>query len=242
MKKQILWLIIIIAFSSKSYAQTRIMMKKEGGVYTVPCEVNGLPLKFIFDTGASNVTISLTEALFMIKNGYLSKDNIYGSSYAQLANGELTENTEILLLEIKIADLTLYNVRASIIHESNAPLLLGQTAIEKFGKIQLDGNELTILTKGSNSYDYSKSGTTNNSNSKLKITSIKESPFSRTFTGIQAVFNYSPIFEKPDMANSRQIGKAESNSVVILEKYNEKYYKVKSGNTVGYLWAGWFKN
>jgi hypothetical protein len=44
------------------------------------------------------------------------------------------------------------------------------------------------------------------------------------------------------MANSRQIGKAESNSVVILEKYNEKYYKVKSGNTVGYLWAGWFKN
>ena len=51
-------------------AQTIVEMSKEGGVYTVPCKVNGLPLKFIFDTGASDVSISLTEAIFMLKNGY----------------------------------------------------------------------------------------------------------------------------------------------------------------------------
>ena len=241
MKKQILLIFLLVTFSSSVFAQTKIMMQKEGGVYTVPCKVNGLQLKFIFDTGASNVTISLTEALFMIKNGYLSKDDIYGSSYAQLANGDITENTEILLREIVIADLKLYNVRASIVHELGAPLLLGQTAIAKLGKIQLDGNELTVMTQGSNSYDYSNSYATNNSNTQSKITYPSDSPYNKNFTGTQAVFTYSPILEKPGIVNSKQIGQAENNSVTILEKYNEKYYKVKSGNTVGYLWSGWFK-
>ena len=237
MKKQILWIFLLVTFSSSVFAQTKIMMQKEGGVYTIPCKVNGVQLKFIFDTGASNVTISLTEALFMIKNGYLSKDDIYGSSYAQLANGDITENTEILLREIVIADLKLYNVRASIVHELAAPLLLGQTAIAKLGKIQLDGNELTVLTQGSNSYDYSNSYATNNSYKQSKVTYQSDRPYNRNFTGTQAVYTSSPIFEKPDMVNSKQIGQAENNSVTILEKY----YKVKSGNTVGYLWSGWFK-
>lgn len=242
MKKQILWIFLLVTFSSSVFAQTKIMMQKEGGIYTVPCKVNGLSLKFIFDTGASNVTISLTEALFMIKNGHLSKDDIYGSSYAKLANGDITENTEIVLREIVVADLKLYNVRASIVHELGAPLLLGQTAIAKLGKIQLDGNELTVLTKGSNSYDYSDSYATNNSNAQTKTSYPSDSPYDKNFKGTQAVFTYSPILEKPNMVNSKSIGQAENNSVTILEKFNEKYYKVKSGNTVGYLWAGWFKN
>lgn len=241
MKKQILWLCLLVTITSSVVAQTKIIMQKEGGVYTVPCKVNGLQLKFIFDTGASNVTISLTEALFMIKNNYLSKEDIYGSSYAQLANGDITENTEILLREIVISDLKLYNVRASIVHELAAPLLLGQTAISKLGKIQLDGNELTVMTKGSSSYDYSNSYATNNSNSQSKKSYPSNSVYNKNFTGTQAVFSYSPILEKPDMVNSKPIGKAENDSVTILEKYDERYYKVKSGNTVGYLWAGWFR-
>jgi clan AA aspartic protease (TIGR02281 family) len=223
MKKQILWIYLFGAFLNSVFAQTKIIMQKEGGVYTVPCKVNGLQLKFIFDTGASNVTISLTEALFMIKHGYLSKDDIYGSSYAQLANGEYEKNTEILLREIEIGDLKLYNVRASIIHGLDAPLLLGQTAISKLGKIQIDGNVLTIMTKGNKSYDFSNSY-----------------PYESNFTEIKVVFRYAPILEKPDV-NSKQIGRVDDIYVIVLEKYNENYYKIKSGNIVGYLWAGWFK-
>jgi hypothetical protein len=43
------------------------------------------------------------------------------------------------------------------------------------------------------------------------------------------------------MINSPIINGAENNQVTIIEKVNDGYYKVKSGNTVGYLWAGWFK-
>jgi clan AA aspartic protease (TIGR02281 family) len=241
MKKQILWIFLLVTLTSSVFAQTKIMMQKEGGVYTIPCKVNGLQLKFIFDTGASDVSISLTEALFMLKNGYLSENDITGTQKYSIANGDIAEGTTILLKVIEIADLKLYNVEASIVHELGAPLLLGQTAIAKLGKIQLDGNELIVMTKGSNSYDYSNTYATNNSNTQSEINYPSDSPYSKNFTGTQAVYSYSPILEKPDMINSKTIGQAENNSVTILEKYNEKYYKVKSGNTVGYLWAGWFK-
>ena len=49
MKKQILWLFLLVVFSSSVFAQTRIIMQKEGGVYIIPCKVNGLESKFIFD-------------------------------------------------------------------------------------------------------------------------------------------------------------------------------------------------
>lgn len=242
MKKQILWIFLLANLSSSVFAQTKIMMQKEGGIYTVPCKVNGLPLKFIFDTGASDVSISLTEALFMLKNGYLKKEDIGESVYYSIANGDVAKGTKLNIKEIEFAGLKMYNIEASIIHENSAPLLLGQSVISKLGKIQLDGNELTVMTKGNNSYDYSNSYASNNSTNQPKTTYPEGSPYNRNFSGTQTVFTYSPILEKPDMVYSKQIGQAENNSVTIIEKYNEKYYKVKSGNQVGYLWTGWFKD
>jgi clan AA aspartic protease (TIGR02281 family) len=247
--KRILILLIILGFiSTNVFAQTKIIMQKEGGVYTVPCKVNGLQLKFIFDTGASDVSISLTEALFMFKNGYLSEKDITGTQKYSIANGDIAEGTTILLKEIEIADLKLYNVRASIVHELSAPLLLGQTAIAKLGKIQLDGNELVVMTQGNKHYDYSADNYKKNNinqatsdNRKATTTFANIYPYNHTFSGVQSVYTYSPILEKPDMINSPIINGAENNQVTIIEKVNDGYYKVKSGNTVGYLWAGWFK-
>lgn len=138
--------LLILFCVNLNIAQTRVLMTDEGnGVYTIPCKVNGMPLKFIFDTGASDVVISLSEAAFMLKNGFLKPDDIVGTSYSQIANGQITENTKIILREIEIKGLKLYDVTAFVMHEVSAPLLLGQSAIQKLGKIQLNGNELTIF-------------------------------------------------------------------------------------------------
>lgn len=122
-------------------------MKKEGDVSIIPCKVNGLPLSFIFDTGASDVTISLTEATFMLKNDYLTKDDIIGSENYLDASGNISEGIVINLREIEIEGLKLTNVKASIVKNLDAPLLLGQSALSKLGiiKIDLDKNQLTIL-------------------------------------------------------------------------------------------------
>jgi len=67
-------------------------------------------------------------------------------------------------------------------------------------------------------------------------------PYTKTFIGTQIVPLFSPILEKPDMFNSKQIGKALNSSVRIIEKYNNGYYKVNSEGVEGYLWVGWFEN
>jgi clan AA aspartic protease (TIGR02281 family) len=240
--KKVFIILTLVLFAFTLNAQTKISMLKEGGVYSVPCKVNGLPLKFIFDTGASDVSISLTEALFMLKNGYLKKEDIGESVYYSIANGDVAKGTKLNIKEIEFAGLKLYNIEASIVHETSAPLLLGQSVISKLGKIQLDGSELTILTKGQNSYDYFNSNV-NAEYTQMKSTFNEDPLYSKNFTGNQTVFTFSPILDKPSMgANEQQIGAAENNTVTIIEKYNGKFYKVKSGTQTGYMWAGWFKN
>ena len=125
-------------------AQERIQMRQESGVYTVPCTVNGLRLRFIFDTGASNVTISATEALFMLKNEYLTEDDFLAKGAMTLADGSIQENTVINLKEVKVGSITLENVQAVVMNNISAPLLLGQSAIAKLQPWHFDGDVLVL--------------------------------------------------------------------------------------------------
>lgn len=143
-KRFICVLLSVIFIAISGIGQVTITMEKKGDVFYIPGKINNLPLKFIFDTGASNVYISLTEALFMLKNGYLSDSDFGNTSYAQIANGAIVENTEVLLKEIEIGPVKINNVKAMVSNTLEAPLLLGQSAIQKLGPIQLDGRKLII--------------------------------------------------------------------------------------------------
>ena len=123
------------------------MKKVYSGVYEMSCSINGLPLTFIFDTGASEVTISSVEASFMLKNNYLSKEDIVGKEYFSTATGEIREGTKIRLKEIKIGNAILRNVEASVVHNQQAPLLLGQSVLERFGTITIDNINSKLIIK-----------------------------------------------------------------------------------------------
>lgn len=114
------------------------------GVTKVDCTINGLPLNFVFDTGASDVTISQTEANFMYKNGYLSRKDVVGKQAYQLADGHIAVGTILILNHINFGGLELTDVRASVVANQNAPLLLGQTILQRLGKIEID-NERKVL-------------------------------------------------------------------------------------------------
>ena len=126
--------------SIKSSRKTTIKMTKRSGVYFIPCKINGSEMEFIFDTGASDITMSLTEATFLYKQGTLTDDDFIGTQQYQIANGEIEEGTVVKLKTVEIGNRTLYNVQASVVHNLQAPLLLGQSALNKFGKISIDYN------------------------------------------------------------------------------------------------------
>lgn len=130
--------------ASKEMVTTEIPFTKENGVCKVKCDINGLPLHFIFDTGASDVSLSMVEATFMMKNGYLNANDVVGSQHFVDANGDISVGTVINLKNVNFGGFTLTNVRASVVRNQKAPLLLGQSVLGRLGKIEIDNSSLVL--------------------------------------------------------------------------------------------------
>ncbi len=118
--------------------KTTVSMKREDGVYQIPVKINGTEMYFIFDTGAGMISISAVEATFLYRQGKLNDNDVVGKANFVDANGDITEGVVIKLRTVTIGDRTLYNVEASVVDNTKAPLLFGQSALEKFGKISID--------------------------------------------------------------------------------------------------------
>lgn len=130
--------------SSYELKVEEIPFTKESGVCKVKCAINGLPLHFIFDTGATDVSISSVEATFMAKNDFLSSSDIIGKQNYQTADGNITEGTVINLKDVKLGSLHLNNIKASVVRNQAAPLLLGQSVLSKLGKIEIDNTKKVL--------------------------------------------------------------------------------------------------
>ena len=84
---------------------------------------------------------------FMLKNGYLSDEDIKGKRNYMTASGDIHEGTIIRLKEVKLGDAVLKNVEASVVHSQKAPLLLGQSVLDKFGTITIDYVNSKLIIK-----------------------------------------------------------------------------------------------
>ena len=130
--------------SKKELIISEIPFTKEDGICKVKCQINGLPLHFVFDTGASDVTLSMVEATFMMKNGYLSKNDVIGNQRYMDANGDVNVGTVINIKNVNFGGLDLNNIRASVVRNQKAPLLLGQSVLARLGKIEIDNAKKVI--------------------------------------------------------------------------------------------------
>jgi len=135
-----LFLLLLINLS----AQSVIQMVDYNGVYTIPCEVNGMRCRMLFDTGASKVSLSESFCELLLDNGLISMSDFVGEGKMIVADGRIIDHAELLLKTLKIGDVTLNNVPAIVINNQNAPMLLGQSAIQMLGEISIKGDKLYI--------------------------------------------------------------------------------------------------
>lgn len=116
-----------------------------GNVRYVKVKVNGVEMEMIFDTGASGVSLSQTEAIFLVKQGKLTKDDFLGSMNIQTANGEVSEGMVVNLKEVELAEgLVATDVTAIIVGNLDAPLLLGNSALKDIGSFEIDDEAKVI--------------------------------------------------------------------------------------------------
>src|SRR5690606_32903478 len=91
-------------------AKNVLTMKVQNGVRYVWIEINGIKLKFIFDTGASSICSSPAEATVLFRQGTLTEEDFIGSEYFQDATGGISEGVKINLREVKIGEVILENI------------------------------------------------------------------------------------------------------------------------------------
>ncbi len=138
--------IFLIGFlSSNVFSQKVIQMEYSNGVYKLPCHVNGAKLKMIFDTGASSVVISLSTAQYLYQNDYITDSDFRGFGQSQVADGRIVDNAIINLRDVEVAGIHIKDVNAVISSSLSSPLLFGQSAIQKLGKVSLQDGKLILL-------------------------------------------------------------------------------------------------
>jgi clan AA aspartic protease (TIGR02281 family) len=121
------------------------MTKSPGGTYDIPVELNGvLKISFIFDSGASDVSISPDVALTLMKTGTIKESDFIGTQQYMFANGSTATSQVFILQEIKIGGYVIKKVRASISNSIDAPMLLGQSVLQRLGKFGIDNNNHTL--------------------------------------------------------------------------------------------------
>lgn len=148
MKRNFILLAICLVISIAN-AQTKVPMVKKSGVYEVPCVVNGKNANFIFDSGASDVQLSLEFFNEGLKSGLFRMSDLFAEIVEyKVASGSVVKGRNVNIRQLIIGDLVLFNVIGSIIDSPNTPMLLGQSAIERFGTYSVDYDKLTLTIQG----------------------------------------------------------------------------------------------
>jgi clan AA aspartic protease (TIGR02281 family) len=123
---------------------TNIKLTKKEGIYKIPVKVNGaFTLDFVFDSGASDVLISNDVFSTLMKMDKISKNDILGYESYQIADGSTVKQISIILRKLQIGEIVVNNIKASV-GTSTAPLLLGQSFMQKFKQFTIN-NQNGIL-------------------------------------------------------------------------------------------------
>lgn len=131
--------------TNKESYKTVVKFEEESGVLHIPVTINNIEMYFIFDTGAGLISISQSVANDLYKQGKLKEKDFIGKGLFSDANGDITEGTIINLSTVTIANRELRNVQACVSQGQNAPLLFGQSALQKFGKVLIDYSTKEII-------------------------------------------------------------------------------------------------
>lgn len=124
--------------------------EEKNGNKVIKVEVNGVPMKMIFDTGCSGMHMSLLEVQNLYKQGAIRSEDFEGESYSFIANGSIVENLVFNLKEIEIGGETgivLHDVETTVSKNLDAPVLLGNGVIDQLASVEVDNIDGVIRFK-----------------------------------------------------------------------------------------------
>ena len=110
-----------------------------GGGYALVAEVNGVPVEFIVDTGASDLVLSQGDA----ERAGVDLDGLIYTGFGRTANGTV-QVAGIRLDEVRLGEIVDRGVRASVTDGDLDQSLLGMSYLERFDRVSIEGGRLLL--------------------------------------------------------------------------------------------------
>ncbi|RPE71614.1 aspartyl protease family protein [Pacificibacter maritimus] len=115
--------------------------KTRGGHFVLTAQVNGVPIEFLVDTGATHVVLSHSDAE---KSG-IALDNLAYTGMAQTANGAV-ETAAVNIDTLNVGGVQDNDMRAYVTKGDLFGSLLGMSYLQRYDKIEITRDKL-ILTR-----------------------------------------------------------------------------------------------
>jgi aspartyl protease family protein len=116
-----------------------VVPRSPDGHYHLTAQINGTPVRFVVDTGATSIVLTAEDAL---ATG-LAPDTLNYMGRAMTANGEVRTAT-VRLDTVALGPVTDRNVSAVVNAGDMEKSLLGMTYLQRWGKIEISGGALTL--------------------------------------------------------------------------------------------------
>lgn len=115
-----------------------VRLEKQGGVLLVPAVINGsIVLRFVIDSGASDVSIPADVVSTLWRTGTLADTDFAGTRTYVLADGSTIPSATFRIRSLRVGDRVLENVSGSVAPLQGS-LLLGQSFLSRFRSWSID--------------------------------------------------------------------------------------------------------
>lgn len=117
-----------------------VIRKAAGGHFLVDAMVNGVAIRFLVDTGASDVVLSPDDA----RRLHIAGSGLDYSLQYETANG-VVRAAPVTLRDIRIGQLELYDLEATVNEAPMSISLLGMAFLERLEGYSVEGDRLVLL-------------------------------------------------------------------------------------------------
>jgi len=132
---------------SDGESENDVRLVDDGSTFEVPVLINGvLPLNFLIDSGASDVSIPADVALTLVRTGTLQPTDFIGTQTYTLADGSTVPSPTFVIRSLKVGDQVIRNVKATITNV-NGDLLLGESFLRRFNSWSIDNSRQVLVLK-----------------------------------------------------------------------------------------------
>jgi clan AA aspartic protease (TIGR02281 family) len=122
-----------------------VALEDDGGTYRIPVLINGaINLRFTIDSGASDVSIPSDIVAKLVQSGSVTQADFIGRQTFELADGSTVPSAVFRIKSLKVGNLELQNVTASLANANSQPLL-GQSFLSRLSSWSIDNQRHALV-------------------------------------------------------------------------------------------------